>query len=112
VTRVVEAGELTEAEARASKWAQVITRCVGPAEDPDPLRPPEPSLRSVTAPPGSVLVLCSDGLWGVFDGPSSLGAVVEAAPLAAGADAVAGWLVDRALAAGAADDTTVAVILL
>ncbi len=112
VTKVVDAGELSEAEARASRWAQVITRCVGPAEDPDPARPPEPSLRSLVASPGSVLVLCSDGLWGVFEGPDALGAVVRSAPRAADADAIAGWLMDRALAAGAADDVTVAAICL
>jgi len=111
VTHVVDAGELTEEEARASKWAQVITRCVGPAEDPDPLRPPEPSLRSLDAPPGSRVLLCTDGLWAIFDSPDALAAAVRAAPSPDDADAVAGWLMDRALAAGAPDDVTVAVIV-
>jgi len=110
VTKVVEDGDLTEAEARASKWAQVITRCIGPAEDPDPARPPEPSLRSLVAPPASVLVMCSDGLWGMFDSAHALAAAVRSAPDGGDADVVAEWLVDRALAAGAADDVTVAVI--
>jgi serine/threonine protein phosphatase PrpC len=111
VTWVVDAGELNEEEARRSKWAQVITRCVGPAEDPDPLRPPEPSLRSVDAPPGSRVVLCTDGLWAVFESPDALAAAVRGSP-SADAEAVAGWLVDRALAAGAPDDVTVAIITL
>jgi len=112
VTRVVDAGELTEEQARASKWAQVITRCVGPAEDPDPARPPEPSLRSIPEAPAGHLVLCSDGLWGVFAGVDALAAAVRAAPDRRDADGVAGWLLDRALAAGAADDVTVAVVVL
>jgi serine/threonine protein phosphatase PrpC len=112
VTRVVDAGELTEEEARASRWAQVITRCVGPAEDPDPLRPAEPSLCSIEALPGSVVVLCTDGLWAVFPGTDALGAAVRGAPSPGDADAVAGWLMDRALAAGAPDDVTVAVIVI
>jgi PPM family protein phosphatase len=112
VTRVVDSGELTEEEARASKWAQVITKCVGPAEDRDPLHPPEPSLVSLTAAPGSRLVLCSDGLWGVFDGSGALEAAVRSAPEPDDAAAVSAWLVDRAVAAGAPDDVTVAVVLL
>ncbi len=112
VTRVVDAGELTEEEARASKWAQVITRCVGPAEDPDPARPPEPSLCSIPRAPSGHLVLCSDGLWGVFAGAEPLAAAVRGAPDPLDADAVAAWLLDRALDAGAADDVTVAVVVL
>ncbi|HVM65971.1 MAG TPA: PP2C family serine/threonine-protein phosphatase [Acidimicrobiales bacterium] len=112
VTRVVDAGELTEEEARASRWAQVITRCVGPAEDPDPLGPPEPSLAAVQAVPGSIVVLCTDGLWAALPGTDALGAAVRAAPSPGDADAVAGWLMDRALAAGTPDDVTVAVIVI
>jgi serine/threonine protein phosphatase PrpC len=112
VTRVVDAGELTEEEARASRWAQVITRCVGPAEDPDPFHPPEPSLCSVEAQPGSIVVLCTDGLWAVLPGTDALGAAVRGAPSLGDADALAGWLMDRALATGAPDDITVAVIVI
>jgi serine/threonine protein phosphatase PrpC len=112
VTHVVEAGELTEEEARASKWAQVITRCIGPAEDPDPLRPPEPSLRSVDAPSAGHLVLCSDGVWGAFPGAEAFGAAVRGAPDPDNAASVSAWVMDRALAAGAADDVTVAVLVL
>ncbi|HZQ59372.1 MAG TPA: protein phosphatase 2C domain-containing protein, partial [Acidimicrobiales bacterium] len=112
VSHVVDAGELTEEEARASKWAQVITRCIGPAEDPDPLRPPEPSLRSVASASPGWLVLCSDGVWGVFAAPEALGAVVRGAPDPDDAAGVTAWVMDRALAAGAADDVTVAVVVL
>ena len=98
--------------ARASKWAQVITRCLGPAEDPDPLKPPEPSMRSIQVVPSSRLILCSDGLWAEFADPDALAAAVTAAPDPGDAAAVADWLVERALAAGGADDISVAVIVL
>jgi serine/threonine protein phosphatase PrpC len=112
VNLVVDAGDLDEEEARASKWAQVITRCLGPAEDPDPLKPPEPSIRSIQVAPSSRLILCSDGFWAEFAGPDALAAAVAAAPDPGDAAALADWLVERALEAGGADDITVAVVLL
>jgi serine/threonine protein phosphatase PrpC len=112
VNLVVDAGDLDEEEARASKWSQVITRCLGPAEDPDPLKPPEPSLRSIQVAPSSRLILCSDGLWAEFAGAEALAAAVTAAPDPDDAAALADWLVGRALEAGGNDDVSVAVVLL
>ena len=112
VNLVVDSGDLSLEDARASKWSQVITRCLGPAEDPDPLKPPEPSLRSLSVPPSSHLILCSDGLWAEFPGPQGLAAAVAAAPDRGDAEALSRWLVERALEAGGADDITVAVVLL
>ena len=96
----------------------MITRCVGPLEDPDPYRPPEPSLRSLAVVPGSLVVLCSDGFWAEFDGPESLAdAVAEAVSEGRSADpdddaaGLAARLVDRACDLGADDDVTVAVIV-
>jgi serine/threonine protein phosphatase PrpC len=113
VNLVVDSGTLTEEDARASRWAQMITKCVGPLEDPDPYRPPEPSLRSLDVAPGSLVVLCSDGFWAEFDGPESLAAAVaegraagrprDAAALDAGGSTASGSPVGRPLdAAGAA----------
>ena len=114
VNLVVDSGTLSEEDARASRWAQMITKCVGPLEDPDPYRPPEPSLRSLAVVPGSLVVLCSDGFWAEFDGPESLADAV-ADGRAAGPDGdaagLAAWLVDRACDLGADDDVTVAVIV-
>jgi serine/threonine protein phosphatase PrpC len=110
VNLVVDAGDLSEEEARASRWAQMITRCVGPLEDPDPYKPPEPSLRSITVPPASLLVLCSDGLWSEYPGADGLAAVIAAAPTSE-PSGLAGWLVDRAGDDGAEDDITVAIVV-
>ena len=114
VNLVVDSGTLSEEDARASRWSQMITKCVGPLEDPDPYRPPEPSLRSLAVVPGSLVVLCSDGFWAEFDGPESLADAV-ADGRAAGPDGdaagLAAWLVDRACDLGADDDVTVAVIV-
>jgi len=110
VNLVVDAGDLTIEEALASRWSQVITRCVGPAEDPDPLHPPEPSLRSVEVGEAGMLVLCSDGLWAEFPDAADLAAAVRSAPEPGDPGSVAGWLVDQALARGADDDVTVVVV--
>ena len=118
VNLVVDSGTLSEEDARASRWAQMITKCVGPLEDPDPYRPPEPSLRSLAVVPGSLVVLCSDGFWAEFDGPESLAdAVADAVAEGRSADpdddaaGLAARLVDRAGDLGADDDVTVAVIV-
>jgi serine/threonine protein phosphatase PrpC len=114
VNLVVDSGTLSEEDARASRWSQMVTRCVGPLEDPDPYRPPEPSLRSLPVAPGSLVVLCSDGFWAEFDGPEALAAAVADGLAAAApddAEALAAWLVDRARELGADDDVTVAVIV-
>jgi PPM family protein phosphatase len=110
VNLVVDSGSLSAEQARSSRWAQMITKCVGPLEDPDPYRPPEPSMRAVTMVPGSRVLLCSDGFWGEFDTPAGLAAAVAEAP-PADAAGLAAWLVDRVCAEGGDDDVTVAVIL-
>ena len=112
INLVVDAGDLTVEEALTSKWAQVITRCIGPAEDPDPLKPPEPSLLSLDVQAGATLVLCSDGLSAEFPDPADLAAAVRAAPDPADPASVASSLVEQALARGADDDITVAVVRL
>jgi len=112
VNMVVDAGDLSIEDALASRWSQVITRCVGPAEDPDPLKPPEPSLRSLDVATGATLVLCSDGLSAEFPDAADLAAAVRAAPDPTDPDSVAGWLVGQALARGADDDITVVVVRL
>jgi serine/threonine protein phosphatase PrpC len=105
----VDSGELTAAEAAGSPAAGALTRCVGPLEDPDPDRPPEPSLATVRAAAGSLLVLCSDGLWNGAAGPAQLSRLVAGRPPRADARSLAIDLVSRALALGGRDDVTAAV---
>ena len=109
VNLVVDAGDLTIEEAIASKWAQVITRCLGPAQDPDPLKPPAVSTCALDLEGAGTLVLCSDGLWAEFAEPDEMAAVVRAAPDRDDLASVAAHLVEQALARGSDDDITVVV---
>lgn len=59
----VRAGELTEQEARESRYKNVITRAVGIA------RSVEPDIELVDLEPGDTLLLCSDGLTNMVPEP-------------------------------------------
>lgn len=112
LNEVVESGEQTRAEAARSPRAHALTHCLGPLEDPDPERPPEPSLAQVPSAAGGRLVLCSDGLWNATAGPWEVAELASLVPATADARALAVHLVRRGLAAGGPDDVTAAVALL
>jgi serine/threonine protein phosphatase PrpC len=112
MNEVVASGELTAAEAARSPDAHALTRCLGPLEDPDPDRAPEPSLAAVAAVAGSRLVVCSDGLWNGAAGALELAALAADLPPGADARSLALDLVRQAVATGARDDVTAAVALL
>jgi serine/threonine protein phosphatase PrpC len=71
VAEQVRAGRLTDEEAKTSEFRNVITRGIGIAEaiEPDTVGP-------VTLPNGSLLLLCSDGLYRVV-GDSEIADVLE-----------------------------------
>jgi serine/threonine protein phosphatase PrpC len=96
----IDAGRLTEEEARAHPYRNVLTRALGADVDSDP------DVNEFTLTPGDTILLCSDGLWGVAE-DSELAGTVSAAPDAAGA---ARALVDLALARGGPDNISVIVI--
>jgi serine/threonine protein phosphatase PrpC len=112
VNQVVDSGELTAAEAASSPDAHALTRCLGPLENADPERPPEPSLATASAAPGTRLVVCSDGVWNSAPSPAELAALTSDLPPTADARAMALCLVRRAAALGGRDDVTAAVALL
>jgi len=109
---VVEAGQMTEAEAMHSPYAHALVRCVGPLEDPDPTHTPEASLGHVTAEPGSRLVVCSDGLWNYAPTPEDIATLLARTPPGSDARTIAWDLIHHALAMGGHDDITVAVAFL
>ena len=59
VQEQVEAGAMSSVEARQHPRRNVITQCLGQAQDE-----PQPGVRVVELQPGEILLLCSDGLTG------------------------------------------------
>ncbi|MDD2712225.1 MAG: protein phosphatase 2C domain-containing protein [Simplicispira sp.] len=71
VQRLVDRGELTEAEANTHPHSNILLGCLGAESDP-----PIASHRIAQVQPGDVFMACSDGLWHYFS-PSELASVVE-----------------------------------
>ena len=90
------AGELTEDEARASRYRNIITRAIGIAEAV------EPDTELILLQPGDTILLCSDGLTNMLTDPEI------ARILARGddPDTTCMHLVTSANAAGGADNIT------
>lgn len=61
VRRLVDLGQLTEEQSRVFPQKNVLYRALGQVE------PLNPDLTSVSIPDQGVLLLCSDGLWGVVE---------------------------------------------
>jgi len=59
VQEMVDAGQMSSAEARVHPRRNVITQCLGQAEFP-----PQPDVLTGQLQPGEILLLCSDGLTG------------------------------------------------
>jgi protein phosphatase len=97
---LVEAGVLTEQEARIHPFRNALTQVLGLHERADP------SFRAVPLSPGDVVLLCSDGLWEPVDAGAI--AAVLAMP---GADVRSRTLklLELAMAAGAPDNVTAVV---
>jgi protein phosphatase len=99
VAQHLEAGELTEEEARSSRYRNIITRAIGIAEVV------EPDIETLQLIPGDTLLLCSDGLTNMLT-DSEIARI-----LARGDDptTTCDHLVSSANAAGGADNITVVV---
>jgi serine/threonine protein phosphatase PrpC len=70
---VVDQGEMTDDEARRSKMAHAIVKCLGLSDHPsDPALCPEPSVETVDLPANGWLVVCTDGLWNYAEAPAAL----------------------------------------
>jgi PPM family protein phosphatase len=72
VQRLVDAGELTEDEAHSHPQSNLLTGCLGTAQDPPLTLHHVPRLEA-----GDTLLACSDGLWHYFS-DKELGAIVHA----------------------------------
>lgn len=118
VTEAVTRGEANEEQAMAMPLAHALTRCLGPPEAPDgfdrgegrgPIAEVEPDLRVYDLTGPGWVVLCTDGFWNYFSAASALSSLVQAAGNGASAARVARLLVNRAIARGGHDNTTVLV---
>jgi len=97
---MVEAGRLTEEEARVHPNRSIITRAIG--SDPNM----QPDLYEITASPGDRLLLCSDGLYSMVENSriqSQLARIRDPQRCASA-------LVNDAISAGGLDNVTVVVV--
>jgi PPM family protein phosphatase len=96
----IDAGRLTQEEARIHPYRNVLTRALG--VDPDGT----PDVSEFALTPGDTMILCSDGLWGVVPDDAIARTIAETENAAATARA----LVDQALAGGGPDNISVIVV--
>ncbi|MGI6590009.1 MAG: Stp1/IreP family PP2C-type Ser/Thr phosphatase [Eggerthellaceae bacterium] len=100
VADMVEAGRITEEEARVHPNRSIITRAIG--SDPNM----QPDLYEITASPGDRLLLCSDGLYSMVENSriqSQLARIHDPQRCASA-------LVNDAISAGGLDNITVVVV--
>lgn len=97
---MIEAGQLTEAEARVHPNRSVITRAIG--SDPHM----QPDLYELNVGTGDRLLLCSDGICGMIE-DHEIASIMRQAP---SAQSCADQLVEAALAAGGFDNATAVVV--
>lgn len=97
---MIEAGQLTEAEARVHPNRSVITRAIG--LDPHM----QPDLYELNVETGDRLLLCSDGICGMIE-DHEIASIMRQAP---SAQSCADQLVEAALAAGGFDNATAVVV--
>jgi len=100
VAEQVRSGRLTEEDAQHSEFRNVITRAIGVAEtvEPDTLGP-------ISLPPGSLLLLCSDGLHRVASDTEIATVLASGTP-----DEMAERLIGLANEAGGPDNISVAIV--
>jgi protein phosphatase len=101
VQQLIDAGRITEAEAKDHPRRSVLMRVLGDVDD-------DPSIDTTDLPaiPGERWLLCSDGLTGVLNDAE----VLDLLAADAGPDAISARLVDRGLAGGGPDNITVIVV--
>ena len=108
INEAVARGEMSEEDARKAPLAHAITKCLGPLEVGEAsLAPIDPEVRSRDLAGAGMLLLCTDGLWNYFPETPDLAEAVNALGPRAEPGLVARYLVNRAVAAGGADNVTV-----
>jgi protein phosphatase len=100
----VRAGDMTEAEARVSRFRNMITRAVG--IEPTIL----PDLREVPLTPGDVVLICSDGLTTMLEDEQISEILESRQTQRLSPERAASTLVDAANRAGGHDNVTVVLL--
>ncbi|GAB4454701.1 MAG: hypothetical protein OHK0029_09670 [Armatimonadaceae bacterium] len=104
VAERVKAGDMTEAEAKVSRFRNMITRAIGIDAEVDP------EFHSETLEPGDTLLVCSDGLTTMLE-DSEIAAEMNAQSfLRADSERAAGMLVAAANRRGGHDNITVLLV--
>jgi len=110
INEVVDAGEMSEAEASVSPGAHAITRCLGvPDADNEDGSATEPGIARFALPGAGILLLCSDGLWNYAPHGEDIATLLRQMPPDADAVTQARTLVEFANAQGGRDNITVAI---
>jgi PPM family protein phosphatase len=101
LAEALASGQMTEAEAKSSRWKNALTRAIGtdPTVEPDLFGPFDMS-------EAHTILLCSDGLHGVLDDAAIGGLVTSAGDPSAAAQT----LVHTAFENGSKDNITVALV--
>jgi protein phosphatase len=102
VRRLEELGQITHEEAAVHPQRNVLYRALGQGE------PFDPDVKTMRAPGGGLLLICSDGLWGVISEDEIKKIVIGTLPL----DQACQALVDAANAAGGPDNITAILVRL
>ncbi len=102
VQRLVDEGQITEAEANSHPQSNLLTGCLGTNQDP-----PATLGHLDRMEVGDVVMVCSDGLWHYFT-PRELGAIVQALPMKDATE----MLINKARqrARGAGDNLSLALV--
>ena len=100
VNEQVQAGLMTDADARRHPWRNVVTRAITGGDDP------EPEVTRLDLETGDRLLLCSDGLSSVVSNEQIASLMAADRPL----DQICAMLIDAANDAGGPDNITVALI--
>ena len=100
VNEQVQAGLMTDADARRHPWRNVVTRAITGGDDP------EPDVAQLDLETGDRLLLCSDGLSSVVPNEQIASLMAADRPL----DQICAMLIDAANDAGGPDNITVALI--
>jgi serine/threonine protein phosphatase PrpC len=110
---VVDQGEMTDQEARKSRMAHAIVKCLGLNDHPsDPASCPEPSVESVDLPATGWIMVCTDGLWNYAEAPMALADAAGDTLLGDDALDLCRKLVNFAKDQGGHDNITVGVVRL
>ena len=102
VQRLIDEGQITEAEAAVHPQSNLLTGCLGTVQDPTPTLDGTGRLEI-----GDSLLACSDGLWHYFN-PRELGTVLHGLPPREAAE----LLIDKARqrAHGGGDNLSLAIV--